>query len=85
MERLDCKSMLTRLGWIDAASSSMYDKQAIKSIDEFRLMDNESVKTLCKFLRRPGGVMGTGDPDPGVKVNARAESNLMLNVYLIKH
>ena len=63
----------------------MYKKQAIDSIKAFRYLDNESVKTLCKVLRRPGGVTETSDPDPGVKVNARAESNLMLDVYFINH
>ena len=74
-----------RLGWINAASSLVYDEQAINSIDKFRPLDDESVKTLCKVLRQPGGVAANGDPDPGVKVDARAESNLMIDAYLIKH
>ena len=77
--------MLNRLGWSDATSSSMYDEQSINSIDKFRSLDDESVKTLCKVLRQPGGVAANGDPDPGVKVDARAESNLMIDAYLIKH
>ena len=73
------------LGLSDAASSSMQNEQAINYNDEFRSLDDESVKTLCKFLLQPGGVTTTSDPDPGVKVNARAESNLMLAVYFTKH
>ena len=72
--------MLTRLGWSNAASSLMYENQVIIYIDKFRYLYNESAKTICKVLRRPGGVMETGDPDPGVKVNARAESNFILAV-----
>ena len=63
----------------------MYDNQAINSIDEFRSLYDESVKNICKLLRRPGGVTETGDPDPSFKVNARAEINLMLAVYFAKH
>ena len=36
-------------------------------------------------MHQPGGVTTTGDPDPGVNVNARAESNLILHVNFIKH
>ena len=85
MDRADCKAMLTRLGWNDDASSSMYDDQAINSIDKFRYLDDESVKTLCKVLCRPWGATTTIATKPGVKVNARAASNLILTVYLIKH
>ena len=85
MERLACKAMLTCLGWSNSVSSSMYDEQLINSIDKFRSPDDESFKTLCKVLRRPRGVTSTGEPDPGVKVNTRAESNSMLDVYFIKH
>ena len=80
MEQADCKSMLTRLGWNDAASSSIYGDQTINSIDEFRSLDNDSVKTLCKVLHCTGGVTKTIALYPGVKVNARAESNLIFAV-----
>ena len=63
----------------------MYDDQAIYSIDDFRSLDDESVKNICKVLLRPGGVMATGEPDLGVKVNLISESNMILSVYFIKH
>ena len=62
MEEAACKSMLTLLGWNDAASSSMYENQAINYIDKFIFLGNYSVKTICNFMRRPGGVMTTGEP-----------------------
>ena len=85
MERLVCKAMLKRLGWIDAVSSSMYDYQAINYIYNFRSLKNESVKTLCKVMRRPGFFTATGYLEPGAKVNSRAYNNLMLAVYFIIH
>ena len=77
--------MLTRLGWNNYASSLMYNNQEINSIEKFRYLDDESVKTICKVLRRPGCVTATGALDPGVKVNARDQSNLMLDVYFINN
>ena len=77
--------MLKRLGWKDSASSLMYKNQAINSIGKFRSMDDESVKALCKVLCRPGGVAATIAPEPGVKVNSIAKSNLMLALYFINH
>ena len=77
--------MLTCPGWSDAVSSSMYDDQAIKYNDRFRSLDDESVKTLCKALRRPGFVTAISSPYPGVKLNARSKSNLIIDVYFIKH
>ena len=75
-----CKAMLTCLGWNNAESSSMYNNQVIKSIGEFRSLDDESVKTICKVLRRPGSFMATGAPDPCIRVNTRSESNLLIAV-----
>ena len=85
VDQADCKTMLTRLGWKNSASPLMYDNHTISSINEFKSLDNGSVKTLCKVLRRPRCVTATGALDPGVKVNARDQSNLMLDVYLIKN
>ena len=80
MEWLACKAMLIRLGCSNATSLSIYDDQTINSIDEFRSLYNDSVKNICKVMHQPGYVTATSDPDPGVKVNARAESNLMISV-----
>ena len=58
----------------------MYNDQVINSINEFRSLDNESVENICKVLRRPRSIMATVAPDPGVHLNTRDESNLMLAV-----
>ena len=85
MERLSCKEMLTHISWSNYASSSMYDKQVINYINEFISLDDESVKTLCKFLCHTMGVTENGDLDLGVKVKSRSESKFILAVYFIKH
>ena len=59
---------------------TMYNNQSNNYIGEFRYLYDESVKNFCKFMRRTWFVTATGARDPGVKVNARAESNLMISV-----
>ena len=78
------RSMLERVGFANAAASKVTQDQGIDSVAELRIMDDSTVTNLCKVLRRPGGEVN-GYPDPGVKVSARAEENLKLVVYLIKH
>ena len=85
MERAIYKTILTLLRWKDITSSSMYDDWVINSIDEFKSLDDESVRNFCKVLRLYVGVTSNGAPDPGVKVNARSESNFMFAVLFIKH
>ena len=80
MEQLACKRVLTCLGCSNDVSSSMYDEQSINSIDKFRSLDDESVKTLCMVPCSHGGVMAADDPYPGVKVNERSVSNLIIAV-----
>eukprot|EP00543_Licmophora_paradoxa_P009148 CAMPEP_0202448362 /NCGR_PEP_ID=MMETSP1360-20130828/7172_1 /ASSEMBLY_ACC=CAM_ASM_000848 /TAXON_ID=515479 /ORGANISM="Licmophora paradoxa, Strain CCMP2313" /LENGTH=287 /DNA_ID=CAMNT_0049065891 /DNA_START=408 /DNA_END=1272 /DNA_ORIENTATION=- len=80
------RAMLQGIGFTQAAADEMYDNQGINSIEELRILDDDAVTTLCKTLRRPGGVDPNGaGVNPGVAVSARAEINLKLAVYHIKH
>ena len=47
------RTMLTGLGFSQAAADEIYNNQGIDSIDEWKEMDEDSVATLCKVLRRP--------------------------------
>ena len=74
------------IGFTQAAADEMYDNQGIDLIEELRTLDNDAVTTLCKTLRRPGGLGPTGvGVNTGVAVSARAEIKLKLAVYYIKH
>jgi len=79
------RTMLTGLGFSQAAADEIYNNQGIDSIDEWKEMDEDSVATLCKVLRRPGGTAQGGGANPGVMVSARAETNAKLAVFFIHH
>ena len=68
--------------------------QGLNSLQEFRYLSDDDVKTLCKTLRSPGGTIPNpdhglpGQPatirNPGFQVSLRAEHNLKLMCYFIR-
>ena len=84
-DRAASKTMLGLLGFSEEAANKIYDVQGINAISEWKEMDDEAITTLCKVLRRPGGTAAGGGADPGVMVSARAETNLKLAVFFMKH
>ena len=46
---------LTRMGFTAAVATFITDTQGMNDLEEFLLMDDEGVGTLCKAIRRPGG------------------------------
>ena len=81
-----------RLGFTNAAAHSITDEQQIDTVTELGLLLDDDVKRLCKVVRRPGGTIPNpvGDepqlvPDPGVPVSMRAETNLKLAAYWVRH
>ena len=81
-----------RLGFSNAAAHSITDDQQIDTVIELGLLQDDDIETLCKVVRRPGGTIPNpvGDepqlvPDPGVPVSLRAETNLKLAAYWVRH
>ena len=83
-ELASIRTMLDRIGFIAVARDEITGDQGIDPLDELRTLDNSMVENLCRVIRRPGGTVG-GAADPGIKVSARAEENLKLAIYYIKH
>jgi hypothetical protein len=83
-ELASIRTMLDRIGFTAAARDEITGNQGIDSLNELRTLDNNMVENLCRVIRRPGGTVG-GAADPGIKVSARAEENLKLAIYYIKH
>ena len=79
------RNMLQRVGFSNAAAILITGDQGIDSLDEIRSLDDAKSSNLCKILRRPGGTGAGGVADPGEKVSARAEDNLKLVIYYVKH
>ncbi len=53
-------------------------------------MTDEEIESLCKVLRRPGGMVpgaaGAAQvQNPGVQVNQRAEGHLKLMAFYLRH
>ena len=49
------RAALTRMGFTPAVATFIMDTQGINDLEEFLLIDDEGVGTLCKAIRRPGG------------------------------
>jgi len=79
------RAMFRRFGLTSAAANLLSDEQGIDSINEVLNMDGGNIENLCKVLRRPGGQNASGNPNPGVKVSARAEENLKPVAFYCRH
>lgn len=88
MEPASIRTALVRIGFLDAAALAIVEEQGINSLEEIRLLSDDEITNLGKLLRRPGGTIGAGDaavPNPGIQVNARAENNLKLLAFYLRH
>jgi len=85
--------MFVRLGFSSHAASYMTRACGLDSLDEVKYMDtDDNVETMIKRVNRPGGsnTTGTGNnrvttPNNGFTVSIRAEGNLKLCVFYLKH
>ena len=86
------RQVYVRLGFTNAAAHAITDDQQIDTVTELGLLTDDDVETLCKVIRRPGGTIPNpvADepqlvPDPGIPVSMRAENNLKLAGYWVRH
>jgi hypothetical protein len=88
--------MYARIGFTNGADDNIIDVQQINSTTELGYLNDEDVVNLCKTIRRPGGhlpnpayVAGGADlamiPYLGIMVLQRAETNLQLALYTVRH
>ena len=54
-ELVALRAALTRMGFTAAVATFITDTQGMNDLEEFLLMDDEGVGTLCKAIQRPGG------------------------------
>ena len=75
------RTMLERMGFTNAAAQVMVnaDGQGLASMDDFLTMEDDTIESICRVIRKPGG------GDAGQVVSAKAEANLKMMVYYIKH
>jgi hypothetical protein len=87
------ETILERLGFTREAAGYMTRACYVDSLDEVKWMDGEDdVENMIKRVNRPGGTftVGSGNdsvttPNVGLKVSIRAENNLKLCIYFLKH
>ena len=56
---------LTRLGFSAKAAVFITNNQGLDTLDELKVLINDEIESLCKFVRRPGGTApnpNAGDP-----------------------
>ena len=54
-ELVALRAALTRMGFSPAVASFITDTHCMNNLEDFLVMDDEGVGTLCKAIRRPGG------------------------------
>jgi hypothetical protein len=80
------RQALQRMVLTNTASEYPTDEQRMDNLNEFRILTDDEVETLCKVLRRPGDTVGNPPvPHPGFPVSIRAENNLKLTCYLLRY
>ena len=87
-------SALGRLGFTGATQTFTTDAQGLDTLEEFRILTDSEVESLVKVIRRPGGTVAGAAPaaapdpripNPGIAVSLRAENNLKLACYYLRH
>ena len=88
------RTALTRLGFSNEAAEFITVGQDMTELEEFKLLKDEEVESLCKVVRHPGGTVPNPQadmvgqaptlPNPGIPVSLRAENNLKLACHFLR-
>ena len=81
------RNMLQRMGLSLEAATKVpnIDGQNLSLLEDFLQLEDKDVKTLCRVIRRPGGVNAAGNQNQGIEVSAMAEANLKPMTYQMRH
>jgi predicted ribosome quality control (RQC) complex YloA/Tae2 family protein len=85
----------TRMGFSAAMAAYITQEQGINTLDELRNLEDKAVERLCQALKKPGGTIPNPNagaqgalaqiPNPGYNVSIKAEENLKLAAYFVRH
>lgn len=82
------------MGLSQSAATYITDEQDMTNLEEFRILTDSEVESLCKVIRRPGGTIANPNaggnnnptiPNPGITVSLKAENNLKLMCYYLRY
>jgi hypothetical protein len=81
------RTALGRLGFSNDCADFIVTNQGMDTLDEFRIMDETEIESLCRVCRKPGGTTQVNDVrvnHPGHNVPMKAENNLKLMAFYLK-
>ena len=67
------------------------DEQSLNYFDEIKLLSDDKIESLCRIIRRPGGMIPGPNPcdapvnNPGTPVNLCVENHLKLLAFFLRH
>ena len=80
------------MGFSQAARTYITDVQNMQTLEEFALLEDADVLSLCKVIHCPGGMVpnpnaavGGQIANPGIEVSLIAEKNLKLMCYFLRY
>jgi hypothetical protein len=92
------RAMYARIGFTNGADGNIVDVQGIDSVRELGYLNDDDVINLCKTIRCTGGHLPNpafvADQEPaipatipytGIMVSQRAETNMQLASYTVRH
>lgn len=88
------RTQLGIIGFTVGAAVYITTTEEVDDIPELEILTDTEVHTLCDTVRNPGGLInnpaaGAGAPaqirNPGIAVSTRAETNLKLAAYYVRH
>ena len=84
---ISVRNMLQIMGLgMEAATEVVYvNGQNLSVLEDFLQLEDKDVETLCRVIRRPGGVNAAGNQNQGMQVSAMAEANLKRMCYQLRH
>ena len=87
VDTIAARNMLQRmsLSLVAATKVTTVDGQNLSDVNNFLQLEGKDIETLCRVIRRPGGVNRAGNANPGISVLAMAETNLKRIIYELHH
>ena len=85
------RATMTRIGFTAAGAIAIVDDQGLDTLAEIQLLTDDEIESLCRVVRRPGGMVpgvGAGAAavqNQGVQGNQRAEGDLKLMAFYLRH
>ena len=79
--------MVQRIGPSLKAATKVVNvnEQNLSLLEDFLQLKDKDVETLCRVIKRPGGVNAARNQNQGMQVSAMAEANLKRMCYELRH